>query len=275
MSVPVPPTTIAVDDPPRAGPIAQRAPRRLTRGDRAARLAPVWVLAGFLVAGVALAAIARPDPARAWAEAEGVLARELVAGERVLVGTRVLRRHWWDHFRATHGVLAATDRRLLYVGVIPPSLLRPRESGPPLLERSTFAYDPEVRVRSRGLLSRLWGAPGLVVRSPAEDATFAVASEARDRTDAIARIATEQQGWRTAADARERVLLDSIAALPAPDPMTHVVRRGETVIMLANRFGFTPDEFIALNSLPNDRLRAGQRLVVRRFQRVEGVLEEY
>ncbi len=271
MAVPAPPTTLPA--PPAQ--VAPRPPRRLTRTDRLTRLAPLGVVGVFVVAGLVLASIARPDPAIAWAEAERAMTRDLAPGERVLVGTRVLRRHWWDHFRATHGVLAATDRRLLYVGVIPPALLRPNEPGPSLLERSTFPYDPDVVVRSRGLLSRLWSAPGLVVRAPNEDATFAVARSERERADAIARLAIEQQGWRVAAIEREQALTDSVAALPAPDPMTHVVQRGETVIGLANRYGFTPEALITLNGLPSDRLRAGQRLIVRRFQRVEGVLEEY
>src|SRR5690606_656531 len=106
----------------------------------AVRSLPALAVLLVLLVAFTVAALRRPSPAGSWREAEAVVQRTLAPGERMLVGTRVLRRHWGDHFRATHGVLVATDRRLIYAGVLPPPLLGAAD-GPPLVERTTFPFD--------------------------------------------------------------------------------------------------------------------------------------
>ena len=59
---------------------------------------------------------------------------------------------------------------------------------------------------------------------------------------------------------------DQQARIAAPPPATiygtHVVRYGEAVTTIARRYRTTPDVIRQLNRLPNDAIRAGQRLRV-------------
>src|SRR4029079_13839850 len=82
----------------------------------------------------------------------------LERGETIDWRAPVMSRHWWHYFRVTHGVLPATNRRLLYVGV-PPEEILPREAEPQLLEESSFPYDRPIEIcRGPVFLGPLTGA---------------------------------------------------------------------------------------------------------------------
>lgn len=265
--------TDTIDSAPRRTPehYAGERERRLRRTSRRQSLvrslpavAVLLVVATAFVAG----AIRKPDSASSWREAESVVQRALAPGERMLVGTRVQRRHWGDHFRATHGVLVATDRRLLYAGVLPPPLLGPT-GGPPLVERMTFPFDTSLAVVVGT------GGKRVAVRHRDAGAAFALAPEALERVEAIRTVAEYSRVAAMSRLERENFLQDSIANLPPPAAQIHVVAPGETVIGLGIRFGYTPDSLLERNGLTTDRIRAGQRLVVREFRRVDGVVQGY
>ncbi len=60
------------------------------------------------------------------------------------------------------------------------------------------------------------------------------------------------------------LLRETAPARPAPAPVTHVVRRGETVGGIANRYGLTQRQVIALNKLGSRAvIKVGQRLRVK------------
>ena len=75
------------------------------------------------------------------------LERQLQPGEQVLARAEVVQRHWWDHFRTTPGVLAATDRRLVHVATVPPALFHV-DDDPPSYDEWTVA---ELRERAAEL----------------------------------------------------------------------------------------------------------------------------
>ena|SRR5690625_54791 len=54
---------------------------------------------------------------------------------------------------------------------------------------------------------------------------------------------------------------------------TYLVRSGDTLTQIARRFDMTVNELRTLNSLPNDNIRVGQRLSVRRLQAPPSIAE--
>ncbi len=186
----------------------------------------------------------------------------LEEGETVSGRAGVQQRNWWDYFRVTHGVLAATDRRLLYVGVAPPHLL-PREPGPPILVVRAWPYDPlrpiETR-RGRVFLGTLGGSP---IGAPAgAPLTFGVPSAERARLDDVLGTATERQTRARLALEAERREAARLAE-EARRPIYHTVVPGEALDLIARRYGTTIELLREWNSLPSDRIRIGQRLMVK------------
>src|SRR5262245_28849445 len=132
-------------------------------------------------------------------------------GESIDWRAPVMARHWWHYFRVTHGVLAATNRRLVYVGV-PPEEILPREPEPQLLEESSFPYDRPIDVwRGRVFLGT---ENGVVVRAPGQMRTFGVTSGERPRLDSVLTLMTRrQQAIRDSVeDERQRALVAADAA---------------------------------------------------------------
>src|SRR5699024_4879403 len=54
---------------------------------------------------------------------------------------------------------------------------------------------------------------------------------------------------------------------------TYVVRSGDNLTQIARQFDMTVNELRSLNSLPNDNIRVGQRLSVKRLQAPPSIAE--
>jgi hypothetical protein len=188
-------------------------------------------------------------------EVELVLERE----EAIDWRTPVMARHWWHYFRVTHGVLAATNRRLVYVGV-PPEEILPREPEPQLLEESSFPYDRPIDVwRGRVFLSTL---NGVVIRSPGQMRTFGVAASDLARLDSVLTLlGRHQQAIRDSVEGeRSRALA---AAEAARQPVYHVVERGEALELIARDYNVSVEQLQEWNELPSQQIKAGHRLLVK------------
>jgi hypothetical protein len=182
--------------------------------------------------------------------------------ERVTEVTPAVRRPWWRYFHPITGVLAATDRRLIWVGLSPRALIEWSSAEPPRFEITTWSYDSAVVAPTRVLLGV---SPGLAVReSPGAQAMrFAVRSaDTASRRVVVATLERRQAEIRAAAEA-ERVEQERLAWL-ARQPVYHTVERGDAVSSIAARYGITPDSLRAMNSLTSDRIRVGQVLLVKR-----------
>lgn len=215
------------------------------------------IVGGVLGLATLLSPIGARRAARAAAEQE--LASELEPGERVLGRAYVSQRNWWDNLRESFGVLAATDRRLLYVGLPPAPWFVRRVEGPPELRSQSFQYDAPFVADARRLFLGL--TRGVLVRTPAGDVAFLVPRGEAARVRDIERVVERALAARTEAQEREQL---ARSAPPPPPPVygTHTVRYGEAVTSIARRYRTTPDVIRQLNRLPNDNIRAGQRLRV-------------
>jgi hypothetical protein len=183
----------------------------------------------------------------------------LERGETIDWRAPVMARHWWHYFRVTHGVLAATNRRLLYVGV-PPEDIFPREPEPQLLEESSFPYDRPIDIwRGSVFLGTL---KGIVIRAPGQMRTFGVASSERVRLDSVLTLMRARQKAIRESDEAERQRALAAAEV-ARKPVYHLVQRGEALELIARRYNVTVEQLQEWNALPDVRIRVGQNLLVK------------
>lgn len=217
----------------------------------------VIIVGGVLALATLLSPIGARRAARAAAEQE--LVSELEPGERILGRAYVSQRNWWDNLRESFGVLAATDRRLLYVGLPPAPWLGRTVEGPPELRAQSFMYDEPFVADARRLLLGL--TRGVLVRTPSGEVAFLVPRGEAARVRDIERVVERALAARTEAQQREQL---ARSAPPPPPPVygTHTVRYGDAVTSIARRYRTTPDVIRQLNRLQNDNIRAGQRLRV-------------
>ena len=220
------------------------------------------------VAGLAAAAaMVPPIGARRTARlsAQREMRAQLTADEHVVASVFASQRRWTDMWRESFGMVVATDRRLLYVGAPPTPILRPREDGPEELLVESYPYDAAFTLEPRRMFRGL--ARGLELRTPTVHVNFLI----DDATwpEAV-RVSSASADARRAVSRGDEAFAESNrSALPqAPEYVTYVVRRGETLTGLARRFQTSPDVLRQLNQLKSDDIRSGQRLRVPRVDDV-------
>jgi hypothetical protein len=221
----------------------------------------VWI-AVFIGAAGALAIayfFYRGDPDGAARVANREIEAELRPGERVLQRVPVRRRYWWDYLRITHGVLAATDTRLIYVGVPPEPLLR-IDDGPPELDVSDYVYATHpVVTRDRtafGMRS------SVIIQSGETRDIFGVAAGDEARMQSVLGVLDRVVSRLAAAAEAERRAAQAAAAA-SRRAIYHLVQRGEALTGIAQRYGVPVDSLMAWNNLASSRIVSGRRLLVR------------
>lgn len=248
--------------PTAAGRAAPAAPRPRRRGLITALkgLGATVFLAAATLGFLVLLWVRRGD-VRANRRAAAAEARLLLEpGERIEREVNVSQRHWYHYFREMHGVLAATDRRVLYVGVEPSPLLPSREYEPQAFEEHAYAYDTLTSVSRERVFFNT--ARGAVLRGRDGTQELAVSGAEQDRLAEVAGMVDRRNGAVRAQLERERQAR-AAAEVEARKPRYHVVQRGEALISIANQYGITPEQLREWNALPNDRIRVGQQLIVK------------
>lgn len=184
----------------------------------------------------------------------------LQPGETILERVAVRQRHWYHYFRVEHGVLASTDRRMLYVGV-PPEPLLPREPEPPELDEAVFRYEQPLDVdwRERG---RFPGGSQVRLVAPRESRRFALNTSQRARMDAVLGVLAARQASARSVSEAERQR-DLALAVTARAPRYHVVVRGDALELIGQSNDVPVDRLLEWNRLDGPRIRIGQRLLVK------------
>jgi LysM domain-containing protein len=222
------------------------------------------LLAGLTtLAVVAFVVIGRP-PKTSWARAaaDRELRLSLEPGERLESKAYVTQRWLVDYERETHGVLAGTDRRLLFIGVRPGGLPEARDE-PPAFDVRAFPYDTLTAVRrTRVFFGR---AAGIEIRGGGRRESFGVDGDQWNDVDSVSAGLARRAEAQRAAAAHEALVQRIIAARPDVREF-YTVKRGDALISIARIYGLTPDSLQRLNGLPDERVKIGQQLLVRVYR---------
>lgn len=234
--------------------------KQITRR-RLARVA-FWVLAlvgAREVIGYGLYVIERPPDAPPPAVAQHLRDELRRSGERLLYSVPVSRHVWWSP-RATPGMLAVTDRRLIFVGVVPSLLPPPAADGePPATELYGFWLDSIALRESRSPVS---GVESIALRARSTRERFTILPRDRDAAD---RLTLGVIRWQTAErEAAARALQQQEeAAELARAPVYHRVKHGDALATLATQYHVAVDSLRRWNHLPTNRIRVGDSILVR------------
>jgi len=260
-------------------------PRRNRRKRRRAPY-PVWIKYIFACVGLAvvvtLAQIGihtyRADPrdSRVFAERELRLTA-LRPQERVIAEVSVWQRPLIDYFRATRGILVLTDApadkthpvggRLLYLGLQPRDPLSPPDA-PPTFDQREWPIDTLVSVTptrtfffvANALAIAAPREPKLVVGFPA-----GASADADGLRSAIAKkyATLRAVGWQRREERRARERARLVQEYEGRRAWYHTVKRGDALSSVASLYGATPEQVRQWNGLVGDRIRIGQKLLVK------------
>jgi hypothetical protein len=233
------------------------------RRRRSRVLTTVVAIAGFLVlffAGGYALWQGHLDPVAA----RSTLARELSTyalepEETVRASAFLYWRSPLSYFRSTHAVLAATDRRLLLLTLTPPDPLT-RETEVTLPTIRDLPKDTTVQLDTGRVMFGL--ARGVTVRS--RDVRERWAAREDQWPQLLGVIADLSRLQRAMREDGEAIRLARLAAVErARQPIWHRVRRGEVLGTIAARYGTSAQRLRELNSMSNDRVRAGDSLLIK------------
>jgi hypothetical protein len=262
--------SVPTDDAYRPSrPIAKRhsrkRKRRMQPAARYSLLAAAILVLAILGEFVVHMVRAEPRDTRAIAERELRL-NTLEPGERVIRSVSIFKRPAIEYFRATRGLIALTDRRLIYLGLEPRDLLAAPDL-PPTFEERDFPLDTMVHVSSGRTFFGI--AHAIIISTPNETIKLGVPSAARAGADVLVLSMNARRATAIAHSAEQRQLLKQAQAQRREVEKSrrlakyYVVRRGDALGGIATIWNTTPDKLRAWNSLSSNNIRAGQRLMVK------------
>lgn len=197
-------------------------------------------------------------------EARELADRELTSGtlrfgEKVQRKAHVYMRRPADYFRGTNGVLAATDERLVFIGVAPKDNLESTDAPPAIIVQS-FTNDTLLEVDPGRVF--FLSAPGVTVRRGDLSATFAATGAHRRELDSLESYVTSSHTAQRELAAREARLRAKVREITNA-PLYYFVQRGDAISTIANTFGTTVEQLQAWNRIDGPRIRIGDRMIVK------------
>jgi uncharacterized protein (UPF0548 family) len=223
------------------------------------------VVVAILVQFAVHAVRTNPRDTRAIAERE-LRVNSLEPDEQVYRIVSVFRRPAIDFFRATRGVLALTNKRLIYVGLEPRDMLAGADL-PPTFEERDFPIDTSVHVSS-GRTFFLF-AKAVVIRTPDETLKLGVPSGVWPQANLLVVAMTVRYDKAVALSAQQRKFMQKTEAeRKAAEAARHkaryyTVERGDALGGIATIWNTTPAQLRSWNHLPDNKIRVGQVLMVR------------
>ncbi len=218
------------------------------------------VVVGIMVIGYAVF-MRRVDARGAWEAA----ARELNGGmlhygEHVEEYAKAFQRRPSDYYKASNGLLVATNDRVLFIGIAPSDKLE-NEDAPPTILQYEFPNDTLLTLKQQRLyfltahgvqISHGRGAPQEFAASPGNEAAL----------DALLAKVDHRLEAQRAEAVRETQIRRAVAKV-IDEPIYYVVKRGDAISSIASRFDTTPEVIQKLNHLPNEKVRIGAQLLVK------------
>ncbi len=201
------------------------------------------------------------DAPKAWTAADRELQGGMLQyGEKVQRTAKVFMRRPNDYYRSSNGVLYATNDRLIFIGVAPGSKFD-SDDAPPMIVSEEFPNDTLLDLRGTRLY--LLTAHGVKVNHPgAPTGEFAAIGGQEAALDSLAGYVNAIHEAQRKEAAREWRLRQAVDAL-IKEPLYYTVRRGDALFSIARKFETTPEKIQEWNQLVGDRVKIGQRLLVK------------
>ena len=218
------------------------------------------VMIGIMVFGYTIF-MRHVDARGAWRSA----ARELNGGmlhygERVEKFSKAFQRRPTDYYRAANGLLVATTDRVIFVGIAPSDKLE-NEDAPATILTYEFPNDTMLSMKTERLY--FLTAHGVRVKHPSVgEQIFAASRGDGPALDSLIEHVNRKLDAQRVEAIRERRIRSAVAAL-IDQPIYYVVRRGDAISSIADRFDTTQELLKQWNNLPSDRVRIGDRLIVK------------
>ena len=201
------------------------------------------------------------DAQKAWLAADRELQGDMLHyGEKVQRKAKVFVRRPSDYYRGANGILYATNDRLIFIGVAPGSKFESADA-PPMIVSQEFPNDTLLDLKGTRLY--LLTAHGVRVTHPGVPrAEFAASGGEEAALDSLADYVNTINATLRKEAAREKRLRQAVDAL-IKEPLYYKVKRGDALFSIGRKFDITPEQIQQWNQLEGDRVKIGQRLLVK------------